>query len=53
MCHAHHDNRWSEGGPTNVETGRLLCPHHHRRIHDPRYQTTRLPTGKVRFHRRE
>jgi hypothetical protein len=53
LCVAHHDNPWSEGGPTSVESGRLLCPHHHRRIHDPRYQTTRLPNGKVRFHRRE
>ncbi len=34
-------------------SGRLLCPHHHRRIHDPRFMTTRLPDGKVRFHRRE
>ena len=53
MCHAHHDIPWSAGGHTNVETGRLLCPHHHRRVHDPRYDITRLPSGKVRFHRRE
>ena len=33
--------------------GRLVCPHHHRRIHDPRYQTKHLPDGKVSFHRRE
>ena len=38
--------------PTST-TGRLLCPHHHRRIHDPRYQTKHLPDGKVSFHRRE
>ncbi len=53
LCHAHHDQPWSRGGPTNVTTGRLLCPHHHRRTHDPTYQTTRLPNGKLRFHRRE
>jgi hypothetical protein len=53
LCHAHHDIPWSEGGPTSVGSGRLLCPHHHRRIHDPRYVVTRLPTGQVRFHRRE
>jgi len=51
-CVAHHDTPWSHGGTTNVESGRLLCPHHHRRIHDPRYQTTRLSGGKVSFHRR-
>jgi hypothetical protein len=32
---------------------RLLCPHHHRRLHDPGYLTTQLPDGKLRFHRRE
>ena len=53
LCHAHHDTPWSEGGHTNVDTGRLLCPHHHRRIHDPYYQATRLPNRKIRFHRRE
>jgi len=52
MCHAHHDIPWSEGGPTDIEHGRLLCGHHHRRIHDPHYQATRLPNGKVTFHRR-
>ena len=51
-CHAHHDKPWSAGGPTNVTTGRLLCPHHHRRIHDPRFAVTRLPRGRVSFHRR-
>ena len=53
MCHAHHDAPWSQGGSTNVETGRLLCPHHHRRVHDPRFETRRLPGGEVSFHRRE
>ncbi len=52
MCHAHHDIPWSEGGHTNVATGRLLCPQHHRRIHDPRYEVSRLSGGKVSFHRR-
>jgi hypothetical protein len=53
LCHAHHDHPWSHGGKTNVQTGRLLCPHHHRRLHDPGYLTTHLPNGKLRFHRRE
>ncbi|HXH78544.1 HNH endonuclease signature motif containing protein [Nocardioides sp.] len=51
-CHAHHDIRWSDGGLTNVDDGRLLCHRHHRVIHDPRYETTHLPGGKVAFHRR-
>ena len=52
LCHAHHDAAWSAGGHTNLDTGRLLCPHHHRRLHDPSYEVTRLPSGKVQFHRR-
>jgi hypothetical protein len=51
-CHAHHETPWSEGGDTNVERGRLLCPFHHGRAHSPRYQMDRLPDGSVRFHRR-
>jgi Domain of unknown function (DUF222) len=52
MTIAHHEIPWSEGGGTNVDGGRLLCPHHHRRIHDPNYRTTRHPNGKITFHRR-
>ena len=52
LCHAHHEVPWSEGGGTSVDAGRLLCPHHHRRIHDPRFAVSRLPNGKVSFHRR-
>jgi hypothetical protein len=51
-CHAHHDLRWSDNGATDIESGRLLCPRHHRVIHDPRYDTTWLPGRKVAFHRR-
>ncbi len=52
LCHAHHDTPWSHGGHTDLTTGRLLCGHHHRRIHDPRYAHEHLPNGKVAFHRR-
>ncbi|GAA2141737.1 hypothetical protein GCM10009844_12380 [Nocardioides koreensis] len=52
LCHAHHDPPWSAGGITDVDRGRLLCPHHHARAHDPTYRTTRLPGGKVAFTRR-
>lgn len=51
-CHAHHDTPWSHGGHTNLDDARLLCHRHHRVIHDPRYDTTHLPDGTVRFHRR-
>jgi hypothetical protein len=52
MCHVHHDTPFSQGGPTSVDDARLLCPRHHARAHDPTYETTRLPGGKVAFHRR-
>lgn len=52
LCHAHHDQPHSHHGPTDLANGRLLCPHHHRRIHDPTYQTHHLPNGKITFHRR-
>jgi hypothetical protein len=51
-CEAHHDLPWGHNGPTSVENGRLLCPYHHTRAHDPAYDMTRLPNGQVRFNRR-
>ncbi|MBB6626713.1 DUF222 domain-containing protein [Nocardioides sp. KIGAM211] len=52
MCHAHHDQLWSEGGNTDLKDGRLLCPKHHARAHDPTFTMTKLPGGKVAFTRR-
>lgn len=52
-CHAHHDLEWvADHGPTSVEAGRLLCPHHHRRAHDSRYAMRIHADNKVSFHRR-
>jgi hypothetical protein len=52
-CHAHHDTvSWAAGGGTSVERGRLLCGFHHRRAHDPTYETHLAPGGEVRFRRR-
>lgn len=42
LCHAHHDQPWSLGGRTDVASGRLLCPRHHRMVHDPAYDVTPL-----------
>ena len=65
-CTAEHCDRpatWCEapprpspgprGGSTTVEGGRLLCPWHHHKAHDPGYTHTRLPTGALRFTRRQ
>lgn len=52
-CDVHHAGQpWSRGGRTDLADGALLCGHHHRRAHDPAYDTTRLPNGEFRFHRR-
>jgi len=52
LCHGHHWRRWSDGGPTDLTNGGLLCPRHHARAHDPTYEMTRQSNGKVSFHRR-
>ena len=52
LCHAHHDQPWSRGGPTDTTTGRLLCPRHHTLAHDPRYTTNPAAHGKLMFVRR-
>jgi hypothetical protein len=52
LCHAHHDQPWSRGGKTSLADGRLLCPKHHARAHDPAFTMTKLPGGGVAFHRR-
>ena len=52
LCHVHHDRPWATGGHTNVASGRLLCPHHHARAHDPTYTTTIHPDNSLTFHRR-
>ena len=46
------NNTWSTGGKTTLADGRLLCPRHHARAHDPTFTITKLPGGKVAFHRR-
>ena len=51
-CEAHHLDPWSRGGWTDVADGALLCSHHHHLIHDSAYDTSRLPNGDFRFHRR-
>jgi hypothetical protein len=50
-CHLHHPVRWADGGHTNRD-GIMICPWHHHRAHDTRYEMTRLPTGRYGFNRR-
>ncbi|CAB4950569.1 unannotated protein [freshwater metagenome] len=51
-CDAHHLDPWRNNGPTDLDNGILLCPHHHHRAHDIGYRADRLPKGDLRFHRR-
>jgi hypothetical protein len=50
-CHAHHDLPFSQGGPTDLRNGRLLCPRHHTLVHHPGYQVTTAGNGKIRITR--
>jgi hypothetical protein len=52
VCHAHHDLPWSRHGPSDLANARLLCPRHHRLVHDRRYDVTRRADGRLGFHRR-
>ncbi|BBH16494.1 hypothetical protein Back2_07810 [Nocardioides baekrokdamisoli] len=40
-CDAHHEDPWSSGGRTDLRNALLVCGHHHRRLHDSRYSSTR------------
>jgi hypothetical protein len=53
FCHAHHFRRpWSQGGKTDLADGKLLCPFHHGRAHDPKWDTHHQPDGSTTFTRR-
>lgn len=51
-CHAHHDEPWARHGLTDLANGRLLCPRHHRLIHDSRYEHRIHADNSVTFVRR-
>jgi hypothetical protein len=37
-CDAHHAQLWSRDGPTDVANGVLLCPAHHRLLHNSAFE---------------
>jgi hypothetical protein len=52
-CEAHHFKKpWSRGGKSDLADGKLLCPFHHHRAHDPGWDTFHHPNGSTTFHRR-
>jgi hypothetical protein len=42
-CEAHHRIPYTEGGPTNIDNGILLCRHHHMLVHDNHWTIDRDP----------
>src|SRR5213079_2895575 len=47
----HHIRHWAEGGPTTLSNLALLCPRHHRSVHEEGFQVDRQPDGELRFRR--
>ena len=47
-CETHHAMPWSEGGPTDVGHGILLCSFHHHEVHRERLNVTHGPDGRWR-----
>lgn len=48
----HHLTAWEEGGGTSVEDGIMVCPYHHHRIHDPKWQLQVIGDHRYRLRRR-
>lgn len=45
-CVAHHARRrWADGGTTDLDDGVLLCPFHHRVLHDDGWDVAFAPDG--------
>ncbi|WP_424466215.1 DUF222 domain-containing protein, partial [Pseudoclavibacter helvolus] len=49
-CETHHAQPWSEGGPTDVDHGILLCSFHHHEVHRGHLNVTHGPDGRWHVH---
>ena len=47
--HGHHVQHWANGGDTSLDNLVLLCPTHHRLVHDCEFDDQRLDDGRFRF----
>ena len=47
--HGHHVRHWSNGGETSLDNLVLLCPTHHRLVHEGGFDVQRLDDGAFRF----
>ncbi|MGH9103499.1 MAG: DUF222 domain-containing protein [Acidimicrobiales bacterium] len=49
FLHAHHRRHWADGGPTDLGNLLLLCPFHHRFVHESGWKIEGDPAGELRF----
>ena len=47
--HGHHVRHWANGGETSLDNLILLCPTHHRLVHEGGFDVRRLDDGVFRF----
>ena len=47
--HGHHVTHWANGGETSLDNPILLCPTHHRLVHEGGFDVQRLDDGAFRF----
>ena len=47
--HGHHVKHWANGGETSLDNLVLLCPTHHRLVHEGGFDVRRLDDGAFRF----
>ena len=47
--HGHHVRHWANGGETSLDNLILLCPTHHRLVHEDGFDVQRLDDGAFRF----
>jgi Domain of unknown function (DUF222)/HNH endonuclease len=49
FLHAHHIQHWAQGGETKLDNLLLLCPRHHRFVHEGGYAIVHRGDGKPEF----
>jgi hypothetical protein len=49
FTNVHHVKHWIDGGPTDLANLVLLCDHHHRRVHEGKWQMSGNANGILRF----
>jgi Domain of unknown function (DUF222)/HNH endonuclease len=51
LAQGHHIRHWAAGGPTTLSNLALLCPRHHRAVHEGGYHLERQLDGELTFRR--